>query len=189
MNINSGNSSLSDKETSRLTRGMTLGEEKAYRIFYEHYAWRLFRKAVALLHGDPETAADLVQETMLRVVKSIRNFDTEPAFWNWLALILRNLVVDHFRARRVGNLSPEILANIPEETAVAQENDWDLDRAMSFLDSDAQELLRLKYQGSLSARKIAMRMGITEVAVESRLVRTRKELREILIRLGGKSNA
>lgn len=189
MATHSGNGSLSDEETVRLTRGMTLGEEKAYRIFYERFAWRLFRKAVALLHGDPETAADLVQETMLRVVKNIRRFDTESAFWNWLACILRNLVVDHFRARRLGNLSPEILANIPDETSISRENDWDLDRALSFLDSDAQELLRLKYQGSLTARKIAMRMGITEEAVESRLVRARKELREILIRLGGKSHA
>ncbi len=188
MTTHSGDGSLSDEETVRLTRGMTLGDEKAYRIFYDQYAWRLFRKAVALLHGDPETAADIVQETMLRVVKSIRRFDTEPAFWNWLACILRNLVVDHFRARRVGNLSPVILANIPDEATVSQENDWELDRAMSFLDSDAQELLRLKYQGGLTARKIAMRMGITQEAVESRLVRTRKELREILIRLGGKTH-
>ena len=77
----------------------------------------------------------------------------------------------------------------PKRHPSPRENDWDLDRAISFLDSDAQELLRLKYQGILTARKIAMRMGITEEAVESRLVRARKEVREILIRLGGKSHA
>jgi len=177
---------LSDAEIALLTRGMAKGKEKEYRVFYDRYAWRLFRKGFFLLHGDPETAADLVQETLLRVVKNIRPFETEKAFWNWLALILRNLVFDHLRKTRPISLASESLAQFPAKPDTLDEDILDLNAAMKHLTCDAQDLLLLKYQGGLTCRMIANQLGITEEAVETRLVRARGELRKVLIRNGEK---
>src|SRR5688572_20287637 len=83
-----------------LTAQMKAGDEDAFRSFYDLYCDRLFRYLIVLCRGDEDLARDLLQTTMLKVVRSIRPFTNETEFWNWLAVIARNSFFDHVRKSR-----------------------------------------------------------------------------------------
>jgi RNA polymerase sigma-70 factor (ECF subfamily) len=67
---------------------------------------------------------------------------------------------------------------------VTQERQERTRRAMSRLAGADAEILLLKYGEQWSYRQIAERLGITENAVDSRLLRARGRLRQELIALG-----
>jgi RNA polymerase sigma-70 factor (TIGR02943 family) len=59
----------------------------------------LFRYARARVR-DPDTASDLVQETMLAAWKSAPRFDGRASERTWIMRIMRNKIADHYRKRR-----------------------------------------------------------------------------------------
>lgn len=182
MDGSSPKESLSPAETVALTRAMVSGKEEAYRHFHELYAWRLFRLAATILRGDLETAQDLVQETMVRLVRNIRKFDQESAFWNWLAAIVRNVAIDHQRKQFRQKKLWENRVTLPLETEWTPAPGIDLlENALSQLDLGTADLLRRKYFDCLSMKDIAQMDGIGVEAVESRLARARNKLREIMV--------
>ncbi len=189
MDSPSGIEGFEPAEVIPLTRAMAAGNEEAYRRFHRLYAWRLFRLGATLLGGDLDAAADLVQETMVRVVRGIRRFDTELAFWNWLAAILRNLSIDHRRLRERQRKLWESRGSLPFESSREAPEELDLlESALSQLDDSAAQLLRLKYHEGLPVRRIAEREGLGIEAVESRLARARTKLREIMLCRMGESH-
>jgi len=59
----------------------------------------LFRYALARV-TDPDTASDLVQETLLAAWKSAPKFDGRASERTWIMRIMRNKIADHYRKRR-----------------------------------------------------------------------------------------
>jgi RNA polymerase sigma-70 factor (ECF subfamily) len=57
-----------------------------------------------------------------------------------------------------------------------------LETMLPQLPADEAGLIRLKYFDGESSREIAVRLGTTEKAVESRLVRIRRRLRETILK-------
>lgn len=163
----------------RLTRGMAKGQEEAYALLLARYGWRLFRMAVGHLHGDISTAEDLIQETMLRVVRRPKICDTEDELCNWLGMIVRNVAIDHLR-REVSQRRRLMNMGVPAEGYEPIQPDDLVELALRRLDPPEVELIMLRYQQGLSVREVAKRLEITEEAAESRLSRARSRLRVIM---------
>jgi len=96
-----------EREIAVLTARMQAADEEAFGLFHERYCDRLFRYLLVFCRGDEPLARDLLQATMLKVVRAIRVFDAEEAFWNWLAAIARNAFFDHIRQLR---RAPKVLS-------------------------------------------------------------------------------
>ncbi len=47
--------------------------------------------------GDEETARDLIQDTFLSALRNLESFKGEISEKNWLYLILKNKIIDHYR--------------------------------------------------------------------------------------------
>ncbi|MEO8971616.1 MAG: RNA polymerase sigma factor, partial [Ktedonobacteraceae bacterium] len=75
---------------------------------------------------------------------------------------------------------PDPFATDPEEMLSKQDLAVLLDRAMSHLPGDTRTLLEMCYLAELPQREAAMRLGLTTGALELRLHRARKQLRQIL---------
>ena len=73
-------------DVAELTRRMRSGEEAAYREFYDAYYSRLLRYLLVVAAGDEEAAAEALEGALLRVVRYIKLFATEEAFWSWLTV-------------------------------------------------------------------------------------------------------
>jgi len=162
-----------------LTQRMAAGDEAAFADWHGIYATRLFRYVLVLQRGDEHSAADVLQETLLRVARHIRSFDEEHAFWDWLAKLARSAAADHGRKRSrylrfldIFRAQPPAPA-LPELEPLAAA----LEAALAQLPEADAALLRAKYHDDLSQRDLAARLAISEEALESRLRRAHAALR------------
>ena len=84
---------------SLLSRMRHLSDTESWRTFFDRY-WRLIYN-VALKSGLSDDAAqEIVQETVIAVARKVPEFHYDPArgsFKQWLLLITRRRIQDHFR--------------------------------------------------------------------------------------------
>ena len=83
-----------------LTRRMADGDELAYCTFYDAYFNRLSRYLLVVTAGDEDAAREALQSALLRVVRHIKVFPSEPVFWSWLTVLARSALSDQTRKRR-----------------------------------------------------------------------------------------
>ena len=175
------------REVVDLTRRLVAGDEVAWRQFHDRYFDRLLRYLLVVTGGREEAAREALQLTFVRAVRHIRRFDTEPALWSWLTVLARSSVVDEHRKRSrylafldrwwrwqatgVTEAGPD-----PEPRLRAV-----LDRGLEGLEARDRRLLRRKYFDGGSVREIADQTGETEKAIESRLGRARRKLKEAVL--------
>ena len=84
-----------------LVEAAQLGDERAFAVLYRRYHQDI-RALCSKTLRDPDTAEDLAQETFLRALDHIDDFEPGRPVWPWLATIARHLCVDEIRgiARR-----------------------------------------------------------------------------------------
>ncbi|HEY0742586.1 MAG TPA: sigma-70 family RNA polymerase sigma factor [Chryseosolibacter sp.] len=71
-------------------------KEEQFRSWVRLYSDTLFRHAI--LRGfDHDTARDLTQDTFISAWRSMHNFEGKTSVKNWLFVILRNKITDHYR--------------------------------------------------------------------------------------------
>ena len=170
-----------------LTARMARGEEQAFREFYDSFFHRLFAYLLVVSRGEEDQAREALQNTLLRIVKNIRRFDDEAAFWSWLTVLGRSALIDEGRKRsRYFGLLARFLRMRPAVPAVTAPEEESrllslLDRCLGDLAQEDRDLLERKYFQHASVKEIAAALGYSEKAVDSRLVRLRKKLKETIL--------
>lgn len=175
-------------EVVALTRAMARGDETAYRIFYDAYFDRLLRYLLVVTGGNEEAAREAAQLALVRVVRHVKVFETEAVFWSWLTVLARSALVDESRKRRRYFSFLEKFTRHQEATpAVMNNGEADeqlrelLDRKMTALPDDERQLVELKYLRHQSVREIADGLQTTDKAVESKLSRVRRKLKDAVL--------
>src|SRR5688572_11602615 len=176
------------EEVHGMTARMASGDEDAFTLFHARYCDRLFRYLFVLCRVDEQLARDLLQATLLKVVRSIRVFDDSGAFWNWLAAIARHNFLDHVRkVRRVPvlhSISPSESASLsaPQEPEAETSLLAALEQALIELPADERDLVEAFYFQSGSYQSLALEQATSSKAIESRLARVRQKLRHAITR-------
>jgi RNA polymerase sigma-70 factor, ECF subfamily len=182
-------------ETLRLaTAGDRHAQNELVRELLPHVERQLLRYPVA-----DEDRRDLVQTTLMQVVRRLGSFRGDSSFSTWLfrvtaneALMLMRSQRRH-RARVVAGLELEDLATLPamndgetdERTDVMvmnKERDGRVRAALDALPQDYRDVVLAHYNEDLGLQEIADRLQLTESAVRSRLHRARTSLKGILAR-------
>ena len=169
-----------------LTRGLAAGHEAAFREFHALYFDRLYHFLLVVTRGQTHAAQDALQETLLRVVRHAREFDDEDVFWSWLKAVARNTARDGARKqRRYFTLLQDFGFN--RDAAADGPGPDDrvlhalLDESLAELPAPDRQLLEGKYLRGATVQELAAETGLTEKAVESRLLRLRRQLGETLL--------
>ncbi len=167
---------------------MRAGDETAYREFFSLYYDRLFRYLLVVSAGDLEAAEEALEATLLRVVRYIKVFPTEEAFWSWLTVLARTALSDQRRKHRryLAFLERftrhQLVAGPGLESAVADARLLAaLERSLAGLPEEERRLLESKYFAHRPVRDIAADLQTSEKAIESRLVRIRRKLKDALM--------
>ena len=143
--------------------------------------------------GDDEEAYDLVQETYASAWLAIRRYDPDRSFAAWLRAIAVNKCRDWGRKRTVRRVirgvmgldAPEAMA-VGDGAATGEERlDGDrrraaIDLAISVLPDNLKAPLLLSALEGRSHAEIALIVGATAKAVETRVARARAKLAEAL---------
>jgi RNA polymerase sigma-70 factor (ECF subfamily) len=85
--------------SSLLSRLRNVGDEASWRVFFETY-WRLIYNVARKSGLTDSDAQDIVQETVIAVARKMPDFRYDPAkgsFKQWLLLVTRRRIQDHFR--------------------------------------------------------------------------------------------
>ncbi len=169
----------------RLLRDAVLaGDADAWRACYEdHYApleayvlWRCGRMR--------DLADDVVQETWMTAVRSLRRFDPAAgSFLNWLRGIAGNIIRNQLRKFKRVDRRQQPLAQEPsciESTSAADERERSerIALALGALSPRHEAVLRAKYLDQMSVAEIAAAWNESPKAVESLLTRARAAFRE-----------
>jgi RNA polymerase sigma-70 factor (ECF subfamily) len=167
---------------------MVAGDEMAYRAFYDAYFDRLSRYLLVVTAGNEETMREALQSTLVRVVRHIKIFTTEAALWSWLTVLARSAFADQQRRRR------RYLAFLDRFTAyrraeregasderVEERLQFLLERSVALLPADERQLVEWKYFERQPVRQIAETLQTTEKAIESRLARIRRRLKDSVL--------
>jgi len=168
------------------------GHDAALNDLMERHAEKLFHYLFRSLQ-DQDDAADLAQETFVKVYQSRARFDARQKFSTWLYAIASNLVRDHFRWRSrhkqvsldaendaTGKDFYEGLAEngpSPVEAAQAGERKEAVRRAIAALPEELRLPLLLAEYEERSQAEIGEILGCTAKAAETRIYRARQQLR------------
>ena len=169
------------------------GDLDAFEPLVRRYERRLFGYFLNLVE-DPATAADLAQETFVRVYRAAGRYQESGKFESWLFRIAANLVRSRQRRpdQRMPHLSLEEapagareLASHgrearPDEAAWRAELRDALQKALPRLPFVFREAVLLRDVEGRSYREIAEMLGVEEGTVKSRAHRGRKHLKELL---------
>ncbi len=145
------------------------------------------RGFVAARVGDPELAADITQDVLVRSIASgaLDRVDNVSA---WLYRSARNAVIDHYRSRRRVDQDVDLERWPEPDTSGDLPNDATRELArclqpmMGELHPTARDALtRVDLQGQ-THRQAADQLGISVSGMKSRVQRARRDLRERLTR-------
>ena len=179
---------LDVQEMSRLAAG----HDAALNELMGRHAEKLFHYLVRCLQ-DEDDAADLAQETFVKVYQSRRRFDPSQKFSTWLYAIANNLVKDRYRWRSrhpqvsldaasattgdsFGNCLPASGAS-PNESVQVEERAAAVRRAVAALPDELRRPLILAEYEERSHAEIGQILGCSAKAVETRIYRARQHLR------------
>jgi RNA polymerase sigma-70 factor (ECF subfamily) len=137
------------------------------------------RRYARALTRDADIADDLVQDTLVRALRSEHLFQGEEVR-SWLYTILTNLNRNRLRslARRPA-LSP-IEDNDAPDLAGPEAGGRDIERALATLAEDQRQALLLVVLEGLSYREVAEVQGVPIGTVMSRLARARVQIKTYL---------
>jgi len=171
------------------------GQDAALNCLMERHAAPVFHFLCRMV-GNEDDANDLAQETFARVFRARASFRLNEKFSTWLYTIAANLARNHFRWRarhrnvslNTGTEDPEqSLENIlpardaaPSEQTLAAERAAAVRKEVSRLAEDLREAIVLCEWEDRSMAEAAIILETTPKAIESRLYRARKQLRERL---------
>lgn len=136
------------------------------------------------LTGNAEDAADLAQETFLRVWHRARTWQPgRVKFATWLHRIARNLCIDALRRRRETealDLATLAGGDAPDAAPEAERLQAALRRALAALPERQRTALMLCHHQGMSNRQAAEVLELGVDALESLLARARRALRVLL---------
>ena len=174
------------------------GHDVALNELMERHAPKLFNFLIRCLQNE-EDAADAAQETFVRVYQNRTKFNPDQRFSTWLYAIATNLVKDRYRYRtrhpqfsldaESDQTGQTFRDSIPEHSPTpsdhlqAVERTDAVRRAVAALPEDLCMPLILAEYEERSQAEIAVILGCTAKAVETRIYRARQQLRVTLGKL------
>jgi len=144
------------------------------------------------LTGNPDDAAEVAQETYLRLLRSIKTFRGEAKFSTWLYRVTSSVAITSLRKR----------ARRRHEVPLGDEEwqDWQapasgdpgaeldrrqlaerLDSALLSLPAGYRAVVALRDVYGFSLQEVGNQLGISEGAAKVRLHRARQKLKEMLV--------
>lgn len=165
-----------------LTAAMAAGDTRAVEAFYRQYFDDLYAHARRATDRDESFCLDVVQESVLRVIRSVRPAHTASQFAAWLRLVVQTTAYDLLRAES-RRQKRELIVAAGAGGESHDPGDIDSERLqwlrtqISSLDPQIIRLIELRFQDRWTLARIGRLVGLSAGAVDGRLRRALGELR------------
>lgn len=167
-----------------LLRRARAGERAAFEQIYRWFERPVFTLAMRI-GGDRDEAAEVLQETMLKVIDRISDFRGSSPFWGWLRQIAVNEALMRLRRGRklAHEVSDETINDFAEDASPpppAAADAAQLQRALAALPVATRSVLWLYHAEGYTHEEIAGLMQRTPSFSKSQLARGTRRLRALL---------
>ncbi|MGA2257082.1 MAG: RNA polymerase sigma factor [Thermoguttaceae bacterium] len=168
----------------QLTGAMAAGDEPAIEAFYRAYFAWLYQKARRATGRDEAFCLDVVQESVLRILRCVRPTEGERPFRAWLRLVVQSTAYDLLksesrRVRREAVVAVPCGDDTPEEPQdCAEQLAW-LRNQLVAMDPEIARMIDLRFQKSWTLARIARLFGLSVGTIDGRLRRAVGRLREL----------
>jgi RNA polymerase sigma-70 factor (ECF subfamily) len=162
-------------EVKRLAWQASRLDTAAFGDLYRLYFPQVFQYVTSRVGGRQE-AEDLTNTIFEKALAAMGRYEPSPAqFSTWLYTIARNVVIDHYRKRRLPveqDAENELgrsadPAGDPEAKVLADERRRRLREAILELTDEQRQVLGCRFFFNLSVHEVAQAMGKTEGAVKA----------------------
>lgn len=174
-------------EQRELVERARRGDGDAFAALVQPHLGDMIRLA-RLIGGSANDAEDIVQESLTRVLRSLRSFDADRPFRPWLATVVANQARNVHRSgvrrrrltARIARLA-ELGPRATDDAAIANNEGASLVRLVTELETTDREVLGLRFLLGLSERETAEAMHCSLGTVKSRTSRALGRLRANLV--------
>ncbi len=167
------------------------GDSSALEELLFAYEKRVYNIAYRYM-GSEADAYDMAQEALIKIYKRIRAFKGDSSFSSWVYRVTVNTCLDGLRKMKKNVVSLETAvengasfkderSSTPEESALRQERQNDIQEAINTLSADHKSVIVLRDINGLSYDEVAKCLSVSVGTVKSRINRARQKLKEILI--------
>lgn len=173
---------------------LVAGDRAAFAEMVDQTSGKVYNLAFRMLN-DEQDAEDVLQETYLKALKALPNFEGRSSISTWLFRIAANEALMVLRKRKKGSQVVEMDEKqdedegtmeivdwccLPEKELLSGESKTRLKQAIKRLSAPLKLVFLLRDVEGFSGQETADILGIQENAVKTRLVRARLKLREDL---------
>jgi RNA polymerase sigma-70 factor, ECF subfamily len=189
---------ISIDEASLLSQAIAGNAESIERLILK-YQQRIYNTILKIC-GNADDAAELTQDTFVRVMQGLRNFRGQSSFYTWMFRIAVNLTLNFCKKNKRVNFQPLETESDEQQQTKQQLKDFLIDKnspnppdtvaagethnmilkALEKLDADQRAVVVLRDIEQMNYAQIAETLDIEPGTVKSRIARGRKNLREIL---------
>ena len=161
------------------------GDAVAFELLVDTYRPMLTGLALRKLHNTDD-AADVVQETFVKVFRSLKDFDTARPIRPWLTRICMNCIVDLARGRKNSTESIDKFEySLSDNGASSEQADGSLIRgqvmdAVKRLPWRYRQIIVMRHFDHLDVSEIASKLDKPEGTIKSWLFRARAMLQKDL---------
>ena len=187
-------------DDDRLIEQCRQGDSAAIERLVLKYQNRIYN-VVLKICADPDDAAELTQETFVKVIENLGKFEGRSSFYTWAFRIAVNLTLNYcqrnaklavrsldseegYYDQQATHALKELLSDdrSPDPATMAQNKEvYEIAiKALSQLDEAQRTVIVLRDIEGMSYARIAEVLGIELGTVRSRLSRARTKLRDIL---------
>ncbi len=182
---------LSDSELMHQLAG---GNDLALNVLMDRWAARV-NSFLFKMTGQREVAADLAQETFVKLYNARKRYRSSGTFSTYLFTIAANLARNHARWRKrhptvsldapvnddaFVRYEPQDSSHTPDQAASIAERYKEVHQALLTLPHDLREAITLLVYEGMGYAEIAILTGCSSKAVETRIYRARQILKDKL---------
>jgi RNA polymerase sigma-70 factor (ECF subfamily) len=183
------------KEEALSLEALRAGDRAEFARLVDAYYEMVYRVAVKML-SNPQDAEDVLQETFMKALRAMKQFDGRSKLSTWLYRIATNealmalrrqgpdlISTDESFETDEGEQEPVQITDwccLPEKEFMSAEAQRYLDKAIDRLSPSLRAVFVLRDIEGLSTQETAEVLNLSETAVKTRLSRARLQLREDL---------
>jgi len=173
------------------------GDGQAFASLVERYSAPIYRLAMRIT-GNPQDAEDVLQETFIKAMNAISDFQGRSSISTWLYRIAVNEALMLLRRQKRAQTIPVEIESedgaegmsetleiedwccLPEKELLSNESRSFLDSALNQLSPRLKMVFQLRDIEGLSIQETAQALDLSEANVKTSLLRARLKLRELL---------
>ena len=168
-----------------LIRRIQNGDPEAFETLVRKHYQNIYQFCVRRCNGDTALAADLTQDTFLKLIEHIQQYRLTGKFINFLLTIAVNTCNNHFKKKSPDIVDMDTLSAVPSnlnisEEVLRQENTKIIQQAIDRLPDMQKEVVILRFYHDRKLKEIAAITGVSLPTAKSRLKQGLDKLKRYL---------